>query len=73
MPETSIEPGTEGENEVVPAVFYWQDEPDYEYAWWWDDDYGGPTEEPLPCREEDLDVTGHFHDQSEARRPLPGG
>lgn len=35
MPETSIEPATEGEDEIVLAVFYWQDEPDYEYAWWW--------------------------------------
>jgi hypothetical protein len=28
------------------TVFYWHEEPDYESAWWWDDDYAGPTEEP---------------------------
>ena len=28
------------------TVFYWQDEPDYEDAWWWDDDYEGPRQEP---------------------------
>ena len=43
-PETSDSetPSSEG----VLTVFYWQDEPDYEYAWWWDDDWEGPAEDP---------------------------
>jgi hypothetical protein len=40
-----MEPGTDTDNaEGVLTVFYWHEEPDYEYAWWWDDDYEGPTE-----------------------------
>jgi hypothetical protein len=34
---------TDEKDEGVLTVFYWQDEPDYEDAWWWDDDYEGPT------------------------------
>jgi hypothetical protein len=32
-------------DEGVLTIFYWQDEPDFEDARWWDDDYE-PTEEP---------------------------
>jgi hypothetical protein len=43
-----MEPETDSEtpNEGALTVFYWQDEPDHEDAWWWDDDWEGPTEEP---------------------------
>jgi hypothetical protein len=41
------EPDTnEGNEDDGLTIFYWQDEPDYEDAWWWDDDWEGPTEEP---------------------------
>jgi hypothetical protein len=29
----------------VLTIFYWHIEPDYEHAWWFDDDWEGPTEE----------------------------
>ena len=31
-------------DEGTLTVFFWHEEPDYEDAWWWDDDYE-PTEE----------------------------
>ncbi len=37
---------SETPNDGVLTVFYRHEEPDYEDAWWWDDDYEGPTEEP---------------------------
>jgi hypothetical protein len=40
----SSDPKTNVDDDGVLTVFYWQDEPDYEDAWWWDDDYE-PTED----------------------------
>ena len=44
LPACTAGPFGSNDHDGVLTVFYWQDEPDYERAWWWDDDYE-PTEE----------------------------
>jgi hypothetical protein len=43
--------GPETNDDAVPedagmTIGYWHEEPDYGHAWWFDDDWEGPTEEP---------------------------
>jgi hypothetical protein len=45
-----MEPDTDNAEGPL-TVFYWHEEPDYEDAWWWDEDYeatGGSVDGP--CR-----------------------